>query len=111
MSDDLIDWINTLGYRVERVPYADWLENVTQTVKESSEHPLYSLLPILQKKVIDDHVSGTVLKEYNTDYTEQVLAASGIDYPRTDWHLIDVYLSYLQRSGSIKQSSQDNFSH
>ncbi len=111
VSDDLIDWINALGYRVERVPYAEWLENVTQTAKDSSEHPLYSLLPLLQKKVIDDQVSSTVLKEYNTDYTEQVLAASGIDCPPIDWHLIDVYLSYLQRSGSIKQSSQDNFSH
>jgi len=111
-SGDIIAWINAFGCRVQRVPFAEWRENVKAVTKQSTDHPLYPLLSMFQEDVAGEDKSVDIRKEYSVVKTEAALLESGIQCPAIDFALFDVYLSCLQRNGMITQpSDQNDFVH
>jgi thioester reductase-like protein len=46
--DALVDFIAARGHRIERLPYAAWLEAVDAAARADTAHPLAPLLPVLR---------------------------------------------------------------
>jgi amino acid adenylation domain-containing protein/thioester reductase-like protein len=98
----IIEWIESYGYPVRRVPYKQWREGI----KLSPENALHVLLPIFprdgfEKGMVPPEVSSQGKVEFDCRNTLSGLAnASVVCRPITS-ALINSYLSYFVDSGFL----------
>ena len=110
-SGDIADWINQLGYTLQPVPFTQWRDTVQVVSRQSPDHPLYPLLSMFDEAPDDDAQLVEARQEFSTTKTESVLSASGICCPEADRALFGTYVSYLQRSGLIRQPDHPDSMH
>ncbi|NJO29094.1 MAG: NAD-dependent epimerase/dehydratase family protein [Richelia sp. SL_2_1] len=103
----LVNWISTLGYDIEQIPYEDWL-NKLQSKACSPDNPLYTLKPFLLQRWTEEQLTATEIyiqarrpAEISCQQTLNALAASDIICPPLEPQLFSKYLSYLLTNPQI----------
>lgn len=101
---DLFNLIRTYNYDLYKVPYQQWIDEITHDCINNQNNPLLPLLGLLTEKVDGDL---TIMESYqNTPYVDcqntlNGLANTSISCPPMNAQLIDTYLSYLIDIGFI----------
>jgi hypothetical protein len=93
------------GYRLEDLPFADWVQRVVQFVREHPDHPFAPFVPMWIDR---SPRSGLLLKEmyfsshfprFTRTNAEAALAGTGTALPAVDADLLDHYIRFFERSG------------
>lgn len=103
-SNELIDWFSRAGYRLDRIPYRDWVKKVLETGE--ANHKDFALLPLLSMFSNQNQDDDTELLEENTirydcNETQTVLSKLGIECVLLDGELLTRYQAYFKRSGFV----------
>ena len=103
-SDDWLDFYTSLGYRLQRIPYRDWLEKVLEFGRSNPNgFALASLLPMFAEQLHDGDaqlpVDGGPL--YDSRVTHKVLSALGVKCELLDRNIMARYQDYFIRSGFV----------
>lgn len=98
----LFDWISANGYPLARRSYPEWAAAVCTAIKDSSAHPLYEFLPILEQ---EKSLSGALPEPqcFDCSTTRRILEGSGISCPAIDDALLRTYFSAFQASGFLSR--------
>ncbi len=102
----LINWIQSFGYPVEKMPYEQWQAELINNVS-SQDNPLYTLRPFLLERWSDEQLTIPDLylqsrRPYiSCEDTLQALAGSSIVCPSIDTQLLMTYTSYLIQTGFL----------
>ena len=89
---DVFDQVRAFGYRLDEVPFGDWVERI----KAAPDNAAYPLLGLFQSS------SGNFTDvTYRDDNTRARLAGTDITCPPLDARLIHTYLSYFARTGYL----------
>ncbi|BDA68880.1 beta-ketoacyl synthase [Calothrix sp. PCC 7716] len=100
----LVDFICSMGYPMERVSYEEWLLRLSN----SRENPLYPLLPFFSHKWSSEQLTYIELNQQDKRpqiSCEETLAAlngTSIVCPPLDARLLDTYFRYFIRSGFLE---------
>lgn len=103
-SDELIDWFSRSGYRLERIPYRDWVNKVLKTGEAGYEDfALLPLLPVFSVQNQDEQASEEDNIRYDCSETQGVLSKLGIECAMLDGELLARYQNYFRRSGFVQE--------
>ncbi|BAY08030.1 non-ribosomal peptide synthetase [Calothrix sp. NIES-2098] len=100
----LFELISAYGYQLKKVPYSQWIDELTNQAKSSHNNSLVPLLPMLSEKV---HQGLTAWELYqNTPdldcrNTLEAIADTSISCPAMDTELFDKYCEYFINSGFL----------
>lgn len=95
--NDIFDWFRALGYPLERIPYTKWRDELGNNEKNA----LFPLLPMFhQARFSDDR--PVISPRFDCRNTLEGLADTDIICPVIDGDLLDIYFSYLRRSGFLE---------
>ncbi|WP_292436312.1 non-ribosomal peptide synthetase [Methylobacter sp.] len=103
-SDDWLDFFASLGYRLQRIPYRDWLEKVLEFGRSNpDDFALASLLPMFAEQI---HDGNTQLPEdetpqYDSLATHKALSALNVECALLDRDIMARYQGYFVRSGFV----------
>ncbi|MDO8844058.1 non-ribosomal peptide synthetase [Methylicorpusculum sp.] len=100
-SNQLIDWACAAGLPLERVDFNDWLTGLRDLVGNSSDHPFFSLLPMLDQEEMNftkNEDSDIRTPTYDCKNVIAGLSGTGIICPTPDERLWSVYFKYLQKA-------------
>jgi amino acid adenylation domain-containing protein/thioester reductase-like protein/non-ribosomal peptide synthase protein (TIGR01720 family) len=104
-SDQWLDYFIGLGYRIQRIPYREWLEKALEIGRSNSDsYALASLLPSFADQLRNEHTSvladGAPL--YDCQATFDVLSTLGIGCePMNRSNAMTLYQSYFVRRGFL----------
>lgn len=103
-SNELIDWFSQSGYRLNRVPYQDWVKRVLEIGKTNhKDFALSPLLPMFSAQNQDDEME--LLEEnaihYDCRETQSVLSTLGIECPLLGGELLTHYQTHFVRCGFL----------
>ncbi|MGF1523406.1 MAG: amino acid adenylation domain-containing protein [Leptolyngbyaceae cyanobacterium] len=105
----MIQYMRSLGYPVELIPYDKWRSQLVNN-KDTSGNALYPLISIFSEAEPqanasdtnpDDKITRTETPEYDCKNTLTGLAGSSIICPPVDAQLFSVYFSYLIEIGFL----------
>jgi thioester reductase-like protein len=100
----LVDFICSMGYPMERVSYEEWLLRLSN----SRENPLYPLLPFFSHKWSTEQLTYIELNQQDKrpqigcEETLAALNGTSIVCPPLDAKLLDTYFRYFIRSGFLE---------
>jgi len=100
-SNQLFDWACAAGIPLERVDFNDWLAELRDLVGNSSDHPFFSLVPMLDQgamNVTKNEDSDIRALIYDCKNVIAGLSGTGIICPTPDERLWSVYFHYLQKA-------------
>jgi thioester reductase-like protein len=101
---DLVDFICSMGYPMERVSYEEWQVRLSK----ARENPLYPLVPFFSHKWSDEQLTYIELNEQgrrpliSCEETLSALAETSIVCPPLDSKLLGTYFSYFIRSAFLE---------
>jgi myxalamid-type nonribosomal peptide synthetase MxaA len=90
LVSDILDWVESFGYELERLDYADWRRELIRRLPPG--HPCYSILPLIPE---DGRPYGRRFPKFDATNTFTAVADRGITCPRIEEALVHRYLSYL----------------
>lgn len=94
---DVIEWIGTLGYDLQRVSYDSWMDKLGA----SPENALYPLVPYLPEH-FQGHDDGSAQgRLVDAAWTSRVLAELGLACPPADARLLAVYHRFMLARGYL----------
>jgi hypothetical protein len=99
----IFDWIEELGYPLERLPYPDWLEALHTSPRHVADEDVVGA--VLQGAAPETHElwDGNT---YDDSNTRRALRGSGLRRPQIDASLIGKYVRYFAEQGWTGASSQ-----
>ncbi|WP_044257951.1 SDR family oxidoreductase, partial [Richelia intracellularis] len=103
---DLVDWINSMGFPVEKIPYEEWQARLINNLS-SPDNPLYTLRPFLLERWSDEQITIPDLylqsrrPKISCEETLNALAGSGIVCPPFDSELLMTYSAFLIQNGFL----------
>ncbi|WP_415878280.1 amino acid adenylation domain-containing protein [Methylomonas sp. TEB] len=102
-SDQWLDSFESLGYRIERIPYRDWLQKTLEFGRDNPEFALASLLPTFFEQLSNENTQLLVSEDllYDCRETHNVLSALGVECKPIGHDVITGYQKYLIRSGFL----------
>ena len=99
--NQLCDFIRSLGYPLQLIPYKQWNFELLKSVENSAENALHPLVSLFS----DEAVSLQTLRILSICFDSQKaidgLAGSSISCPPIDKRLLNTYFSYLIQSGFL----------
>ncbi|WP_414517210.1 amino acid adenylation domain-containing protein [Nostoc sp. PCC 9305] len=102
---ELFEFICSYGYKLKKLPYTQWKDELIANFRHSQENVLHPLLPMMSEKVYQNSLTIMELYQNTVDYDYQNtlngLADSAIVCPSMDVKLLDKYLSYFVSSGFL----------
>lgn len=102
-SDQMVDCFSRLGYRLDRIPYRDWLKKVLE-VGEAKQQD-FALSPLLAMFSDQDRDDQAILEEnairYDCSDTQAALSKLGIECTLMDGELLTRYQAYFKNSGFV----------
>ncbi|MEL4895229.1 thioester reductase domain-containing protein [Crocosphaera sp. Alani8] len=111
----LFDWINEFGYSLKRLSSDQWQTELTSSSENTTDNPLYSLLPILTRNKANNASENAPSKQQqppdqktlalNCQNTADGLANTSLVCPPADAKLLTTYFSYLIESGFLHPPS------
>jgi amino acid adenylation domain-containing protein/thioester reductase-like protein len=92
----IFDWIEELGYLLERLPYPDWLEALHASPRPAADEDVVGA--VLQGAAPETHElwDGNT---YDDSNTRRALRESGLRRPQIDASLIGNYVRYFEEQG------------
>ncbi|MEM9163869.1 MAG: thioester reductase domain-containing protein, partial [Cyanobacteria bacterium P01_F01_bin.4] len=107
MWNQLVDWITAYGYRLQRIPYLDWLALIKAQVKPGSDNALAPFLAFLTDQLpeyemtIPEIYFQTHGLGFDTQNLQQGLADLPAPYPAVT-ALLATYFDYFISSGFLE---------
>jgi myxalamid-type nonribosomal peptide synthetase MxaA len=98
----IINWFSSAGFVIKKVSFAEWWSEINVIVKDSYNHPLYTLISYFEDTSFDQQEISAQKVHYDCRKTLQALEGSGIVYPDVNDEIFHRYISYFIRSGFIK---------
>ncbi|MEG4963588.1 MULTISPECIES: amino acid adenylation domain-containing protein [unclassified Microcoleus] len=98
---ELVDWIRSIGYPIERVSYETWQAEIVNRAGNSPDHALYPLVGLFSEKVSEAEMPQSGTLHFDCQNTLDGLATTDITCPQADANLFRTYFSYLADSGLI----------
>jgi amino acid adenylation domain-containing protein/thioester reductase-like protein len=99
----IFNWIEELGYPLERLPYPDWLEALHASPRSVADEDVVGA--VLQGAAPETHElwDGST---YDDSNTRRALQGSGLRRPQIDASLIGNYVRYFEEQGWSGNSSR-----
>jgi thioester reductase-like protein len=95
--DELLNWFRSKGYPLEQTSYTQWQSELSHQ-KENALFPLLSLF--YQERLSDDRQLRW--PQFDRQNTIEGLTGTDIVCPSIDTKLLDIYFSYLRKSGFLE---------
>ena len=102
----LVGRLRDRGYRIEELPYGDWVTELARQAARDPSHPMAAFLPLF----VDRGPGGMTVAEmylkhifpaYTRTNTERALRGSGIAFPPVDGQLLDSNIDRLIKTGYL----------
>jgi thioester reductase-like protein/FkbH-like protein len=98
----LLDWIESSGYSFSRLPYSEWREKLLQVSERDPDNPIYPLVPFFAERESENDFRKAFFDAKNVG---EALVDSSIKCPRITRELVQRYLTYMVRAGSLAAPS------
>ena len=95
--DKLFNWLRSLGYPLEQTSYTQWRSELSQ----QKENALAPLLPRFYQESFSDDLQIR-WPQFDCQNTLKGLVDTDIVCPSIDTKLLDIYFSYLRKSGFLE---------
>ncbi|NBD17980.1 MAG: amino acid adenylation domain-containing protein [Cyanobacteria bacterium] len=99
-TSQLIEYLHTLGYSIQQVPYEQWRAQLLEIAGDSPDHPLYPLVPLFPRK--ETQPTGKAHLQFDYRNVEEALANTTITCPAIADSVLPIYVSHLIDRGFIK---------
>jgi myxalamid-type nonribosomal peptide synthetase MxaA len=100
-SDQLIGGFSRSGYRLECIPYRDWVKKIVEAGEANrKDFALLPLLPMFSGQSQDELLEEDAIR-YDCSETQGVLSMLGIECALLDGELLARYQAYFKRSGFV----------
>ena len=103
--EEFFELISGCGYKLNKVPYRSWQEQLSQHARDKAGHVILPLLPILSERIYRRLLTRWELQDkmprYHSENTVMSLKDSGMVFPAMDHRLMQIYLGYLIEQGHI----------
>jgi amino acid adenylation domain-containing protein/thioester reductase-like protein len=102
----LVERLRARGYRIEQIPYGDWVRALAEQAARDPSHPMAAFLPLFVNRgpagltVAEMYFSG-VFPGYQRANTEAALRGSGIAFAPVGGQLLDRNIDRLMRTGYL----------
>ncbi|MBD2040237.1 non-ribosomal peptide synthetase [Microcoleus sp. FACHB-672] len=106
--NELVDWIRTLGYPLDRVSYEYWRAEIRNRAGESQENALYPLVGLFSEGDAETPAVKSRALQFDCQNTLNGLAGTDIICPTVDINLFRTYFSYLIARGIVNAPEQDD---
>jgi thioester reductase-like protein len=94
----LLNWVESSGYSFSRLPYSEWRERLLQVAERDPDNPIYPLVPFFSERESENDFRKAFFDAKNA---VEALAGSPIKCPPITRELVQRYLAYLARVGSL----------
>jgi amino acid adenylation domain-containing protein/thioester reductase-like protein len=110
----LVDRLRDRGYRIDDLPFGDWVRELARHATRDPSHPMAAFMPLFVDR---DPVSGLTVAEmylehvfpsYSRSNTDYALRGSGIAFPPVNGQLMDRNLDRLMESGYLRAPSDEH---
>ncbi|HEY9300963.1 MAG TPA: thioester reductase domain-containing protein, partial [Phormidium sp.] len=108
LLNELVDWMGSLGYPLERVSYDHWKAEIRNRAGESQENALYPLVGLFSEGDSETPKSKSGVLQFDCQNTLNGLAGTDIICPRVDLNLFRTYFSYLIARGIVNAPKQND---
>ncbi|HIK04902.1 MAG TPA: amino acid adenylation domain-containing protein [Trichormus sp. M33_DOE_039] len=95
----LLDWMESIGYPLQRVAFEVWYDRLSQLVKYNSENSLFPLISVLTPSFVQK-LLGTF--RFNSENTLNELNRHSICCPPVNDELLQTYFSYFIQTGYLQ---------
>ncbi|WP_433260386.1 amino acid adenylation domain-containing protein [Actinosynnema sp. CS-041913] len=105
--DLLVDRLRHRGYRISKVPYADWVDHVTNLSRTDPYRPMTPYLPMFNTRVtgtsttVEEMQLAGNFPQFSRANTARATGEAGPHPPPVDADLLDKYLDRLIKSGFL----------
>ncbi|NQE37105.1 non-ribosomal peptide synthetase [Microcoleus asticus] len=93
--NQLFDFIRSLGYSLERIPYKQWNFELLKSVENSTENALHPLISLFADEAVSLQTVRSISICFDSQKAIDGLVGSCISCPPIDERLLNTYLSYL----------------
>jgi thioester reductase-like protein len=99
-------WLESIGYPLRRISYAEWFEELRRDALRSDRNALFALLPLITGLQQDPNAGGPLhpfssTRSVDCRNTYEGLAGSGIECPPVEEALVRTYVKYFVESGFL----------
>ncbi|WP_038476746.1 amino acid adenylation domain-containing protein [Shouchella lehensis] len=104
LEDFFAEMNTTLGYSLKVVPYKDWVQQLIEETKNSSDNALTPFLTLLSEELYNGKTAFELYENmptYNSNNVEKALSESGLIFPVMDKKLLRTYFNYMKKIGFI----------
>lgn len=105
--NDLFSWVSDYSGALQKQPYQDWVEALTEHCRTSKTNPLHPLLPFFTEQIYRQDLTILELYENTSGFdcqnTIRGLQGSGITCPVIDIDMVYTYLSALSLTTHQRQ--------
>jgi amino acid adenylation domain-containing protein/thioester reductase-like protein len=107
----LVGRLRDRGYRIDDVPFGDWISELARQAALDPSHPMAAFMPLFVDRdgpsglSVADMYLAHVFPSYSRTNTERALRGSGIAFPPVDGRLIDRNIDRLMESGYLPSPS------
>lgn len=108
----LVNRLRGHGYRIEAVPYAEWVGELVKHAASDPAHPMTPFVPLFVDHCPDSELTVAemylehIFPAYTRTHLEQALSGSGIEFPPVDDKLFDRTIGALLASGYLPPPGQ-----
>jgi amino acid adenylation domain-containing protein/thioester reductase-like protein len=99
--NQLCDFIRSLGYSLELIPYKQWNFELLKLVQNSAENALHPLVSLFSDEAVSLQTVRSLSICFDSQKAIDGLAGSRISCPPIDKRLLNTYFSYLIQSGFL----------
>ena len=99
--NQLFDFIRSLGYSLELIPYKQWNFELLKLVQNSAENALHPLVSLFSDEAVSLQTVRILSICFDSQKAIDGLAGSSISCPPIDKRLLNTYFSYLIQSGFL----------
>jgi amino acid adenylation domain-containing protein/thioester reductase-like protein len=106
--NQLVNWIQTLGYPLQQIPYQQWIAEVSKRVSQAPENALHPFLEFLTEPHSEHQMSVPEIyfQTKSIHFDCQTLMEGLINmtevYPPIDDKLLNTYFSYFIQTGFLE---------
>jgi amino acid adenylation domain-containing protein/thioester reductase-like protein len=107
----LVDRLRWHGFRIDTIPYAEWVGELVKHAARNPGHPMTPFVPLFVDHCPDTDLTVAemylehVFPAYTRTHLEQALSGSGIAFPPVGDELLDLTIGRLIATGFLRDPS------
>jgi nonribosomal peptide synthetase DhbF len=103
--DTILDVAHSTGYRMEQIPYEEWMSRLEESARQGQVSDRNSLLTVALLKTARGDEAGRSPRHFDRSSLLRVLAGPSITCDPIDSQLVERHLSYFARTGFLPKPS------